>query len=106
MKGLGNLDLISTRGLSLCAANLPLRSAEIYAAEDSVLRSCFSCSEVLTGGLQLNPEHTTAVVLPALTAGNSGTVAASDGGKFCATAWLNFSLITERPKTGDEIACE
>ena len=57
-----------------------------YAAEDSTPKRSFNCSEVLTGGLQLKPEQTTATVFPAFTAGNSGTVAASEGGKFCGTA--------------------
>src|SRR5256885_14563015 len=83
-----------------------MASRAAYAAVNSVVSSCFSCSDVFTGGLQLKPEQTIAVVLPALSAGNSGTVAASEGGRFCATAWLNLNLITDLPISLEETACE
>jgi len=35
-----------------------------------------------------------------------GAVAANDGGRFSATAWLNFSLIADLPISAEETACE
>src|SRR5436305_5767765 len=66
------------------------RDGSPYAAVFCARRRFASSPTSCTGGLQEFPEHSTAQVLPSLTEGRLGNVAAKDGGRFSVTAWFKL----------------
>src|SRR6185369_674993 len=83
-----------------CCSVMPRVSAgdcieERYTAYFCRARESSAGSEI--GGWHAPPEQMMATVFFSFTAGSSGIVLASTGGRFCATASFPVSLITDLP---------